>query len=636
MEPAPVRVFAIGPFRLDFGRRGLYGADGAPVPLAGRAFDVLAFLVEHRYRVVSKDELLEAGWPRLVVEENNLAQAITAIRRALGDSREAPRYVATVAGRGYQFVGEVVPVVPAATPVPVEVSLTPTPMPPAPPSAPPPVPVPVSRRGVLIGAAAGAAALGGGLWYWRSRRSTEAAAGRIGSLAVLPFRPLGGESRDAAMELGMTELLINRLSELPDLRVAPLSSVLVHDQSDDDPLEAGRALGVDAVVEGAIQIRDGRVRATVRLVEVSGGRALWSGRYTERFDDFFAVQDSIAAQVSAALAIVAPGATPTALASRGTRNPVAWQYYATGRFLLGQREARDVVRAREAFEEAERIDPQFAQAVAAQSDAWMLAAVFSIEPERQAMQRAKLYAERALATRLGPYLPEAHAALGHAQTNYDFDLVAGRESFRRALTLRPVDSWAHALLALNLTMSRRFPLAFAHIRSAREHEPSAMPYAALEGWVTFFSGDLTASERIQRSILERLPMAPLPRQFLARALLAQGGRGAEVVTLLETYNPPAPFANSNLPRAYAQAGRRADALAALERLEARGRQGYTVNFELAMIHAELGDTERALAAVAKSPDDRSVGLLYANSEPLFAALRAEPRFVAAIAQVRFG
>jgi tetratricopeptide (TPR) repeat protein len=154
--------------------------------------------------------------------------------------------------------------------------------------------------------------------------------------------------------------------------------------------------------------------------------------------------------------------------------------------------------------------------------------------------------------------------------------------------------------------------------------------------VTHWSGDHTGSERLLRSILERLPGAPMPRQFMALALLAQGGRGAEIAALLEQANPPAPFANSNLARAYVQTGRHAAARESIARLEARGQAGYSVSYDIALIHAELGEPERSLEALAKAHDDRSVGLLYAHNESLFAGLRADPRFAAAVARVRFG
>lgn len=648
MDAAAGRVYLLGPNRLDLARRVLHGPDGAVLPLAGRAFDVLAYLVEHRYRVISKDELLKAVWPKVVVEENNLAQAITAIRRALGDSREAPRWVTTVAGRGYQFVGDAEPLPPSPSPAPAELS---PPLPDAPAgtpaaaaaaAAPAPAANPKAladestgpeRRRFLLGSAAAFVAAVSGIAWWRTRSTPDR--DRIDTIAVLPFRPLAGDRRDEAVELGITELLINRLSDLPELAVQPLSSVLAYTSPDRDPLVAGRELGVDAIIEGSVQIRDGRLRLTARLLDVETGRALWADEFVERFDDFFAVQDSLTGQIATALAVVAPGTADDRALRLGTRNPEAWQHYANGRYLQGLRDADALRRARSEYELAERLDPQFTQAIAAQADAWTLAAVFGIEPTGVAMDRAEAHAARALATPHGERVPEAHLALGHVLTQRNLDFQAGRERYRRALSIRPDDAWAHALMALNLIQSQRSAAAQEHIRRAQASEPAAIMYTALGGWVAFHAGQFALAERLLVDVVERSRGAPMPRQFLARVLLARGA-GAAALTLIEADNPPSPGAFSNLPRAWVQTGSRDAALAEVRRLEAMGRLGYGVAYDLALIHQELGDRERALAALERAVSDRSMGIGYLRSEPSLASLREEPRFAAVVARINYG
>ena len=199
----PFRGYRFSDFRLELAKRRLTGPEGAAIPLSGRAYDVLVYLVEHRERVVGKEELFQAVWPRTIVEDNNLNQAISAVRRALGDSRDEPRFIVTVAGRGYRFVGDVSPLAERAAEA-REAAVAPGPDTPTP------------RRAILAGVAiaAAVAAVEGGLWWNHAQRSRLPR-----SIAVLPFRPLLPDASNPAMELGVTELLANRLSRLPGIVV---------------------------------------------------------------------------------------------------------------------------------------------------------------------------------------------------------------------------------------------------------------------------------------------------------------------------------------------------------------------------------------------------------------------------------
>ena len=301
-----LRGYRFAGFSFDLAKRRLSGPDGAVIPLAGRAHDVLAYLVEHRDRVVGKDELIKAVWPNSIVEDNNLNQAISTVRRAIGDSRETPTFIVTVAGRGYQFIGDVIPLAESAAEpreaearqasdtVPHEssnASVSGVELPVTDPSPSSWQETRVSRRVVLSGlAVAAATTVGAGLWWNRSRQRSRLPK----SIAVLPFKPLLPEARNPAMELGVTELLINRLSRLPGVVVAPLSSVMRFAATDVDPLEAGRKLGVEAVVDGRLHVHEDRVRLTARLLAVDDGASLWANNFTEPLGELLAVQDTLA------------------------------------------------------------------------------------------------------------------------------------------------------------------------------------------------------------------------------------------------------------------------------------------------------------------------------------------------------
>jgi DNA-binding winged helix-turn-helix (wHTH) protein/TolB-like protein/Tfp pilus assembly protein PilF len=629
MQATAIRGYSFAEFTLDLGRRRL-SRDDDTLPLSGRSFEVLAYLLANRDRMVPKRELLEAVWPRMVVEENNLTQAISNLRRVLGDSREAPQFIATVAGRGYQFVGDAQPLRVAVPAAPAVEPLRPAVVPPVPePASLPaheaaghvsrPVASPVSRRSLLLGAGAlAAAALVAGAWRWSRRDPTQLPA----SIAVLPFKPLLAESRNEAIEIGIAELLINRLSVLPGMVVTPLSSVRRFSDLDRDPLQAGRDLEVAAVVDGTVQIQRDQVRLTARLLEVASGRAIWSGDFTEKFGDFFVLQDALVTQLVAALAVEVPAEVRQRLVAHATTDTEAWQLYANGRYQLERREPEAFTRAMRYFEGAIERDPRFALAITGLSEAWALSAIFYAVPPSFALQQARTAAQRALD--IAPQLPEALTALGHVLTQYDHDWSGGRGLYRQALAVAPDAAWTHAFLALNLIQSGPASQAREHIYRALQLEPAVMPFMALGGFVDYHARDFDASRQRLSGIVESAPEAVMPRQFLARTLLAQGD-AAGALGLLEGRNQPAPGSYSTLGRAYAVVGNVDAARAEVARVEAEGAKGFGVGFDLALLHVALGERERALDALERALADSSQMVGYINVEPALDPIRDEPR-----------
>jgi TolB-like protein/DNA-binding winged helix-turn-helix (wHTH) protein len=631
MDKQPLRSYLFAGFEVDAARRRIVGPDGAARPVSARAFDVLLYLIENRHRVVGKQELMEAGWPRTVVEDNNLNQAISGLRRALADTREAPRFVLTVPGRGYRFIGDIggeEPVAPAsgesrAEPVaePAAVTTTAT-------TAARAAPAPdLSRRGLLAAAGALGAAVAGGAWWWTAQGRPQ----RPSTLAVLPFKPLAGSPRDAAVELGVTELLINRLSTLPGLVVSPLSSVLRFADAGQNPLSAARELGVETVLDGHVQIHGGRVRLTVRLLDAGSGTSLWAGDFTEPLDEFFAMQDALATQLVNALAPNLPVDARRRTLRHETEDVEAWQLYANGRYHVARRSETSIRRAVEYFAAAERRDPSFALASAGLSEAWAMLAVFGIEPPVPALSRAREAAARSLAADAN--LAEAHIAMGQVATQLDRNLEEGRDYYRRALGLRPNLTLAHAYMALSLTMSDRNEAARASIERAQRLEPASIVCSSIGGFVRYFGRDFPEAERQLRSVVRAVPDAPLPRQFLARTLLQQG-RGQDVLSLLDGRNEPAPGSFSNYGRALALAGRREEALMEVTRLEQLGARAFGVGFDLALLHLALGDRAASLSALERAVDDHSQMAGYVNVEPGLDPIRDEPRFRAVVRQLQ--
>lgn len=634
-------------FRLDLARRRLSDREGRVLSLSARAYDVLAHLVEHRARVVSKDELLRTVWSRVVVEENNLNQAIYNVRKALGDSRESPQFIVTVAGRGYQFI--------AATRVDygqteVEHSI---PEPPAPgpgesttvsseqqplvapvatePLAPPPeAPSPArrSRRWLFVAGGATLAGIAGAAFWLREPRGQ---AGLPSSVAVLPFKPLLTTEANEAFELGITESMINRLSELPGIVVSPLSSVRRHAGPGVDPLDAGRTLRVAAVLEGHVQVDKDRLRLTARLLDVRDGRSLWSGRFNERLDDFFSVQESLANQVVQALSLELSDEQRNRLARRETADAEAWQLYLNGRYHWDRKTEEGFLRSIEFYEAAARRDPSFALPHAGLADALAVLGVFNMRPPAIVFPQSRAAAQRAV--ELDDRLAEAHAALGHIATQFDRDWRKGEQLYRFALGLRPAYAQAVMWLANNHLMQGRVTESLAEARQAQLLEPMSLTFAANVGMVLSFAGRLDAAYEQLAGLVEAAPQSPVARHHLARLHIFRG-EAAEAIRLLEGFQARAPGGPSNLGRAYALAGRTADALAEISKLEASGLEGFGVGYDIALIRAALGEQELALAALERALGDHSQMVGFINVDPGFDAIRDEPRFRTVVEHLR--
>jgi TolB-like protein/Flp pilus assembly protein TadD len=474
----------------------------------------------------------------------------------------------------------------------------------------------------LLALGASAAAIAVGVYGWRRSRATGPALPH--SLAVLPFRPLTGDGGDPAIEIGISDLLINRLSTLPDLAVAPLSSVLpfVGDRPE-DPRTAGRSLEVEAVLDGSVQIRDQRIRLTARLTDTRSGRTLWADDFTERLDDFFAVQDSLASQLAEALMPHLPADARRRALRRESADVEAWQLYAQGSYLRANPSEAALRRAIEFFSAAVERDPTFTLALAGLSEAHSLTAAFDFEPPALAFAHAREAAARAIAA--DPALPDGHAAMGQVMTQLDRDLAAGRALYRRALGLDPRHAVSHVFMALNLCQGGQHPAARDSITRAQQIEPASLRFASVAGILAYMARDFGAMETGLRGVLRVAADGPLARHFLARLLLLQG-RPGEAMELLDPSVGPAPGWRSARGRALAQLGQRDEAAGELARLEQMAGRGFGTGFDRALIHLDLGDRDGALAALEQAVDDHSQMGGYVNVEPALDPLRDDPRF----------
>ncbi len=346
-------------------------ADGVKIALTPKLFDTLLYLVEHAGTVIEKDELKSALWPGIIVEENNLTQAISSLRRALADDGEQHRYIVTVPRRGYRFVAEVAAVSEPAVPVAPAVSLSAHPMPPAavaetgiPEAARIPSPqlpaLPRSRRGLLIaGALALTLVLVVSAAIWRSRG--QLAPTNAKSIAVLPFSSPGGSKDDEFFGEGITDDMVTQLSQIADLRVISRNSTQRYRNTGKSLREVARELGVAYVLVGSVRRGEQRFRINAQLVDAERDENLWARTYDRENRDILAVQSEVTTGIAKSLNATLQAAERGMLEKRARGNPEAYVLYLKGMYELRPRIVNELDGydgAPAYFQKAIAIDPE--------------------------------------------------------------------------------------------------------------------------------------------------------------------------------------------------------------------------------------------------------------------------------------
>jgi DNA-binding winged helix-turn-helix (wHTH) protein/TolB-like protein/Tfp pilus assembly protein PilF len=632
-------------FIVDARRRLLLRRDsGEVVALNSKAFDTLLFLASHPGEVLDKDTLLAALWPGVVVEENSLAQNVSAIRHALGEVHGENRYIATVPRRGYRFVAEVraLEELPPTVDLPApgrDSSTSPeSPPPGSPPPGAAPVGAPPGRRvpaAWWIGGVAVLVALAGATAFWRSGRvAVEASApAELQALAVLPFKPLVLAERDESLELGMTDSLIAKLSELDGHVVRPLSSVRRYSQPDQDPLLAARALDAHMVLDGSLQHSGGRLRVAARLLDVKDGRQVWAGSFDEDFTTIFEVQDTIARRVSEALRVPLSDRMARRSERGSTTNSAAYLAYANGKLAWSRLTRRSLEQSIGEFQKALALDPRYALAHVGLADSYATLGVFGMMAPEEAYPRARRAAEQALA--LEPDLAAVHATLGHISVQYDLDWIAGMAGYDRAIALDPNYARTYHWRGIAHSMHGATARALADFERARQLEPLWIAPRAATGNALFYARRYSASIDELTETLALDERADNARTYRARAYLHSGQRELALAEFLRLREREArtPGSFGDFGQALALLGRTDEARAELTRLEQLAATRYVPALDLATIHASLGDRERAFQWLERAFDDRSTNLAFLEYDPSFDALRGDSRFDALVERI---
>lgn len=458
-----------GDFVLDTSRYELRKGDTL-IRLQPKTFEVLRFFVCNSGRLIEKDELFRAVWPGVIVTENSLTRCIKDLRKALGDDATHPRYIETIARKGYRFavtpqaVADNDELSPNAS---TQADFVATAVHHSAPQTRPPAHGQARsvQRAFLIVTAVGIIAAVAIMIFRREAEPIQSTP--VPAIAVLPFANLSSEPETQFFADGVAEDLLDLFAHIPNLRVAARTSSFAFRAVERDVKVIGRELGVDWVLEGSVRREADNIRVTVQLISTHSGYHAWSGRYDRKYTDLFAVQDEISrAVVAQVVPRVEPASSPpSAMAST---NFDAHLSFMIGRDQLNRRPIGWHAKALAAFDRAIEIDPKFARAHAGKAIVEALGSLRVAAPVA-GMQRAKLAADRA--TQLDPTLALGHAARGLILLNEDVDLRAAEDALRHALKLDPTLSNAYNWLNIVLRLQGQHAEALRQLEKGLEVDP---------------------------------------------------------------------------------------------------------------------------------------------------------------------
>jgi len=488
------------------------------------------------------------------------------------------------------------------------------------------------RRWLLLG---GVAALGllAVSYVMTRRHAVGATRPKITSLAVLPLKNLSGDPTQEYLADGMTESLIGRLSAIHDLRVISRTSAMHFKDTLLSVPEIAQALGVDAIVEGSV-IREGnRIRVHAQLIRGATDEHFWSESYDRDLKDVLALESDVTQSIARKVEVTVTGEEHERITAVRSVKPEVYESYLKGVFAAQKSESRaSMEESIGYFEEAIKRDPTFAPAyvgVAASYDE--LGTVFIGAPPEET--RAKVMSATRKALELDPELADAHLLLAHMQA-LQWQWAEAEAEFKRALKLNPSDATAQSRFAAWLLCQGRTDEALAWTQRAREHDPLAVSGADI-GWILFHARRYDEAIHELRSELAVQPDQPTVLWYLGFALIAKG-QPEEAIPVLEksvagSNRSPGPI--GVLVRAYAQAGRRTDALRLLGELKRRQQTGYIPAAAFVNAYLGLGDNEQAFAWLERGYQEHSAILGLLKVHPYFDPLRDDPRFAELVRRV---
>jgi len=613
-------IYQFSEFRLETAERRLL-RNGVDVPLAPKVFDTLVVLLENAGRLLPKDELMEKLWPNTFVEEVSLAQNISQLRKALGEGAEGVPLIQTVAKRGYRFAVPVqivtdnqptaVQIVGDERRLPIETGNRATPS--------------AGFRwklGLGIAAVALVALLG---FLSFPRRSGKAATPAIRSIAVLPLANLSTDPGEDFFADGVTDDLITELARIRALRVISRTSVMQYKGTRKTLPQIAHELKVDALVEGTISQRNGRIHITTQLVQADPEQHIWAESYERPLEKAQNLQSEIAREIAAALKTSMTPDEQAAMRKSRSASPEANLLYLKGRYFWNKRTVDGVKQSEKLFREAVEKDGSFAKAYVGLADAYVFEGGWGMQPANVVLPRAEAAAQQAIA--LDPEDSDAHATLGLIAMNYEWDWRKAEREYKQALRLNPNNATAHHWYAEYLAAQGRFQESLAEIDHALEIDPLSLAIASDRGKVLYFGRRYDEAIVQLHKTLEMDPHFEQAHYWLIRAY-ANSGKEHDAETALSSLHQvvgDGPQYWSNVSMVKARAGRQrevTDAAAMVLRYDNSSLD------PALMLEVQLatGDAQRAFSWMDQCYAAHSVVMTSLKVNPDYDGLRSDPRF----------
>jgi TolB-like protein/Tfp pilus assembly protein PilF len=559
-----------GVFEADL-RTGELTKHGMRLRLQEQPFQLLAILLEKPGELVTREELRRRLWPQITVDfDHGVNKAIGKVRYALGDSAGKPRFIETVARRGYRFLADVAVV--------------------------------------------------------RDGQALAVLAGPIRSLAVLPLENLSNESSEDYFADGMTEELITQLGQIRSLRVISRTSVMTYKSGRKSLTEIARELHVEAVVEGSVLRSGDQVRINAQLIAVPADRHMWAQSYAGDLCDTLALQSRVANAIAEQIRTTLDPRERAVLAKPKVVNPEAYEAYLKGRYFWNKRTGDDLKKATAYFTRAIEIDANYAEAYCGLADSYALSGdwKYGVLPSREAFAQAKAAAAKALA--LDDGLGEAHASLALALDLYDWAWKAAEAEYQRAIELKPGYAPAHQWYSWHLIMMGRNSEGISELRKAESLDPLSLIISA------DITNALRVVRRYDEAVQQSKKTLELDANFavghfeLGQTFVQMklyDRAIAELQRAIELSGHSGAF-DSNLAYVYGVSGRTEEAAKMLKDLETRHNGNPSVAADIALIYVGLGDRDQAMMWLNRAYDARFKASILLH--PVFDPLRADVRF----------
>src|SRR5262245_28386295 len=485
-----------------------------------------------------------------------------------------------------------------------------------------------------IGGALATAAIllfgGAAVLFLRSPRTENSASNSAildKSIAVLPFENASKDPNAEYLSEGISEALINSLTDLQRLRVTARSTAFQYKGKDVDPRRVGRELQVASVLTGRVRQSQDALSIQVDLVDAATGAQLWGEEYHRKISDVIAVKQAIAQEVTAKLKLKLTGDEQRLLAKGDTTNTEAYRFYLRGRYFWNKRTPDGIKQAIAEFQQAIERDPHFALGYVGLADCYTGLTFYNFAAPHEAMPKAKESAIKALS--LDNTVAEAHASLAHILMNYDWDWATSEKEFKRSIELKPDYGTAHQWYAIHyLTATNRLEEAVQEMKRALELEPASLVMNTFMGATFYYAGRYDEAIDHCRRTVEMDPNFAVAHWHLGLAYEQKQffDKAIEEFKKAISLSQGSPLMRAALGHAYAKSHNPYEAHKVLNELDELSRHQYVSPLEVAAIYVALGSSEKAFQLLENAYEEHSFHLVNLNVSPHFKELRTNRRF----------